>query len=120
MIDTRILTSLGFTDNEVLIYITLLKTGPTTAYELGKKTGIYRVHIYDKIEQLTQKRLVTHVNRGSKRFFSAAHPSQILNIIENKKKRIDKLEKEVSRILPLPRVVQAPQSNSPITYSEEV
>ena len=46
----EILQKLGLTENEVKIYLELLKSSAITAYEIGKRTGIYRAHIYDKLE----------------------------------------------------------------------
>ena len=44
--DTGALSRIGLTENEIKIYINLLKLGSSTAYEIGKQTGIYRVHVY--------------------------------------------------------------------------
>ena len=75
--DTDALRKIGLTENEIKIYLNLLKTGLSTAYDIGKKTGIYRVHVYDKLEQLMDKGLVTHVYRGAKKYFQATPPTKI-------------------------------------------
>ena len=69
--DTIILKKIGLTDNEIKIYVTLLKIGSSTAYEISQKTGIYRVHVYDKLEQLMDKGLATYVYQGTKKIFQA-------------------------------------------------
>lgn len=98
--DTSILKGIGLTENEIKIYITLLKLGSTTAYNLSQKTGIYRVHIYDKLEQLIEKGLATYVYEGSKKYFQATPPEKIMYYLEEKKKVIEKSEKEVKELLP--------------------
>jgi len=98
--DTEILRKIGLTENEIKIYLSLLKTGSSTAYEISKKTGIYRVHIYDKLEQLMDKGMVTHVYTGAKKYFQATHPSKIKQYLEDKKKTIELQEKDVDSILP--------------------
>ena len=75
--NTEALRKIGLTENEIKIYLDLLKSGTSTAYEIGKRTGIYRVHVYDKLEQLMDKGLVTYVYRGAKKFFQATNPSKI-------------------------------------------
>ena len=75
--NTEALQKIGLTQNEIKIYIDLLTSGASTAYDIGKRTGIYRVHVYDKVEQLMDKGLVTHVYRGAKKVFQATHPSKI-------------------------------------------
>ena len=67
--NSEILRKIGLTENEIKIYLNLLISGSSTAYEIGKQTGIYRVHVYDKLEQLMDKGLVTHIYRGAKKYF---------------------------------------------------
>lgn len=98
--NTAILKKIGLTDNEIKLYITLLKVGLSSAYDLSKKTGIYRVHVYDKLEQLMDKGLVTHVYKGAKKYFQATHPEKIKHYLEDKKRELEEKEKEVDQILP--------------------
>ncbi len=98
--DTEILRKIGLTENEIKIYLNLLQSGSSTVYEISKKTGIYRVHIYDKLEQLMDKVLVTHVYQGTKKFFQATHPSKIKQYLEDKKKTIELQENKVNVLLP--------------------
>lgn len=71
--NTEILKEIGLTENEIIIYLYLLKSDSKTAYEIAKQTGIYRVHVYDKLEQLMNKGLVTHIYRGLKSIFKQQH-----------------------------------------------
>ncbi len=98
--NTHILRKIGLTDNEIRIYIMLLKIGSSTAYEISQKTGIYRVHVYDKLEQLMNKGLVTQVYKGARKHFQATHPSKIKQYLEDKKRQLEVQEKEVASILP--------------------
>ncbi|MBU0460130.1 MAG: hypothetical protein KJ771_04960 [Nanoarchaeota archaeon] len=98
--NTEILRKIGLTENEIKIYLNLLKSGSVTAYEIGKQTGIYRVHVYDKLEQLMDKGLVTHIYRGAKKYFQATHPSKITQYIDDQKRKLEIQEQEVNSILP--------------------
>jgi sugar-specific transcriptional regulator TrmB len=100
MVMNGILRDIGLTDNEIKLYITLLKVGSSTAYDLSKKTGIYRVHVYDKLEQLMDKGLVTHVYRGSKKHFQATPPQRIKQYLDEKRKTLDRQEDAVDSLLP--------------------
>lgn len=95
-----ILRKIGLTGNEIKIYINLLKSGASSAYKISKNTGIYRVHVYDKLEQLMNKGLVTYVYKGAKKHFQATHPSKIKYILEEKKKNLEFQEKQVDSIMP--------------------
>lgn len=98
--NTEALRKIGLTENEIKIYLDLLKSGSSTAYEIGKRTGIYRVHIYDKLEQLMDKGLATHVYRGAKKFFQATSSEKIKQYLEDKKRDLEAQEDAVSSILP--------------------
>ena len=98
--DVDALRKIGLTENEIKIYLDLLKSGSSTAYDIGKRTGIYRVHVYDKLEQLMTKGLVTHVYRGAKKFFHATSPDKIKQYLEDKKRDLEAQEEAVCSILP--------------------
>ena len=98
--NTQPLRKLGLSDNEIKIYLNLLKTGTSTAYEISQKTGIYRVHVYDKLEQLMGKGLVTHVYRGAKKYFQATPPEKIKQYVEDRKKDIEQQESDIDQLMP--------------------
>lgn len=99
-IGTAVLKDIGLTDNEIKIYLLLLQTGSSTAYDIAKRSGIYRAHVYDKLEQLMDKGLVTHVYKGSKKYFHATHPSKMNQLLEDKKREIEMQEKQLQAVLP--------------------
>src|SRR3989338_1671215 len=111
--DTDILRKIGLTENEIKIYLQLLKSGSSTAYEIGKQTGIYRVHVYDKLEQLMDKGLVTHVYSGAKKFFQATPPAKIQHYLEDRKKELELQEEAVNSILPeLEKMANLPKEDT--------
>lgn len=98
--DLSALKNIGLTDNEIKLYLALLQSGLSTAYDLSKKTGIYRVHVYDKLEQLMDKGLVTHVYKGAKKFFQATPPDKIRQYLDEKKQALNLQAQQVEQILP--------------------
>jgi sugar-specific transcriptional regulator TrmB len=98
--NTEVLRKIGLTENEVKIYLVLLKIGASTAYEISQKTGIYRVHVYDKLEQLMDKGLCNYIYKGAKKFFQATPPTKIKQYLEDKKKELELQEQEVDAVLP--------------------
>jgi len=98
--EEKILLKFGLTRNEINIYLTLLKTGNALAGELTKKTGIHRRNVYDSLERLMEKGLISNVIINNKKLFSPANPKRFLNIIEEKKHNLDTRKKEFEKILP--------------------
>jgi sugar-specific transcriptional regulator TrmB len=79
---------LGLIDVEIKIFLTLIKIGESLASDIAKKANVPRGSIYDVLERLEQKGMVSHVVKDYKKYFSAANPKTILEDLEYKKQRI--------------------------------
>jgi len=113
--NTSILREIGLTENEIKIYLTLLKTGSNSAYEITKKTGIYRAHVYDKLEQLMDKGLVTQVFKGAKKHFQASDPVHLKQYIEDKKQELKQKESAIQDLIPqLQQLVLLPREDTKV------
>lgn len=79
---------IGLSERESRLYIALLDVGPTTTSKLIRKTGIASSKIYDVLEKLAHKGLVTYVLVKSKKEFHPTRPEKLFSIIEEKEKVI--------------------------------
>ena len=102
----QILEKIGLTKNEVKIYLTLLELGSTTSGAIIKKTGIHNSKVYDGLERLANKGLVTHVIISNTKNFKAVDPERLLDFLEDKKKEINQEEEEIKKILPQLKLLQ--------------
>lgn len=100
MDEREILQKIGLSKNEADIYLCLLSNGTLSTYEIAQKTGIYRPHIYDKLETLMGKGLVSEIKKVNKKYFSAAHPNKIKEFLDQKKSKLRRDEDELEGILP--------------------
>ena len=91
---------LGLTTNEIKVYLTLLKTGETQAGNITKISGIHRRNVYDCIERLIQKGLVSFVTINHKKYFKATEPERLLTIIDDKKHMLDKKRQQIVELIP--------------------
>ena len=98
--EESILIKAGLTANESMIYMLLLKTGEAIASNIAKQTNISRPHVYDSINRLMEKGLVSYVIKGNKRYFKAADPKELLNFLEEEKDKIGAKQKEIKQSLP--------------------
>ncbi|MBN1156402.1 TrmB family transcriptional regulator [Candidatus Woesearchaeota archaeon] len=112
--NTDILTELGFSENDIKIYLTLLKSGSATAYELSKETGIYRAHVYDKLEHLMNKGLVTFVHIGSVRTFRATHPTKLNEFVMERKQKLEEQQNKLKKFLPELENIMAKQTGETV------
>ena len=82
----KAMQDLGLTEREVKVYLALLDTGSTTVGPLVKKSGIPNSKIYETLEKLISRGLVTYVIRAGKKNFQPCKPKVLLNILEEKKR----------------------------------
>ena len=68
------LSKIGLTEGEIKIYDALLELGETTRTRLAKKSGISPSKIYDVINRLVEKGIVSVVKKQGVLHFSAASP----------------------------------------------
>ena len=59
--NTETLVSIGLTKGEADVYLTLLKLGNTTSGKIIKESKVSRSKVYDVLERLKQKGLVTEI-----------------------------------------------------------
>ena len=88
-----LLEELGLTKNEAKVYVALLDLGTTKAGLLTRKTGIHRRNVYDTIEMLIQKGLVSYIKENNVKNYSAVEPKRLLEILKER-------EQNISSILP--------------------
>lgn len=91
------LRNLGFTDNEVKVYLTLLRIGKGKAGRISKESSLERTSTYNALKRLQEKGLVSYVIEANRKVFAVAEPNNILDMFKEKEERakilIPKLEK---------------------------
>ena len=101
-----LLEEMGLSKNELKIYLILLKLGFTTTGAIIKQTGIHNSKVYDGLERLTNKGLVTHVIVANIKHFRAVNPERLLDFLDDKKKSIENQEKTIKEFLPQLKAMQ--------------
>lgn len=89
--DKETLREIGLQDGEVTLYIELLKLKEATATEIAQHTGVHRSYIYDLIEKLKEKGLVSFVIKNNVKYFAASHPSKLIDYVKEKEEKIAKI-----------------------------
>jgi len=89
--ETEALEGLGLTRNEALVYITLLEVGKSHIGQISEKTRMHRRTIYDCLERLIDRGLVSFVIEGKTRFFIAVNPNKLKDMAEEKEAKINQI-----------------------------
>ncbi|MFH1848921.1 MAG: helix-turn-helix domain-containing protein [archaeon] len=97
MIKQEILAQCGLTKNEAKVYLSLLRLGIGTATEIMKQSGVHRVNVYDVLERLRHKGLLSTVMQSNKRVYEAANPNQLVELIHEKEVLLTKILPELEQ-----------------------
>ncbi|MAG01907.1 hypothetical protein CMI42_01085 [Candidatus Pacearchaeota archaeon] len=89
------LEQLNLSSNESKIYLCLLKRGESSTGPIIKETGIANSRVYESLNSLVKKGLVTYRIQKRGKFFHAADPSRFL---ENEKEKLKKIESIVPQL----------------------
>lgn len=98
------LEQVNFTPKETSTYLALLKIGTAKAGVLAKKTELNRTTVYDVLEGLLRKGVISKYRKGSQTYFSALEPDRLLSYLEREKEEtvanMEKRRKRLSDLLP--------------------
>jgi len=100
IMDLHRLEDIGLSKAEIAVYCALLKTGQTATGDLTKETGLRKSTIYNSLDRLSDKGLVSHVIKNSVKFFEATDPERILDFIAEKKRKLDEEEEWLKGTIP--------------------
>jgi sugar-specific transcriptional regulator TrmB len=87
----EILQELGLNEKEATIYLKLLEEKNCTASKLAKLTKLNRTTSYLELENLKNRGLVSFVIKDSKRYYQAASPDKLLEILDTQKAKIKEI-----------------------------
>ncbi len=109
----RTLGKIGLTGNEIKVYMTMLEIGNATAGTLVKKTKLHRSRVYDSLERLKDKGIITFIVRDYRRYYKAENPERILTYLQEKKNELNENEKSAKSIIPELKSFRKPTGKYP-------
>jgi len=98
--DLKALERIGLSKGEIKVYLALLKLGQITAGPIVNESKVTRSKIYDILERLRNKGLVSHIIKESTKYFNAANPNNILEYLDKKEQEIKNEKQAIKQILP--------------------
>jgi sugar-specific transcriptional regulator TrmB len=90
---------LGLPKNEVKVYIALLKLGLSSAGQITKISGVHRRNVYDALERLINKGIVSYITKGKIKYFEAINPYSLLNLLEKEKEKLKDIKADLDPLL---------------------
>ncbi|NQU98806.1 hypothetical protein HQ533_05025 [Candidatus Woesearchaeota archaeon] len=112
IIDT--LTSIGLTEGEAKTYLALSAIGTSTVGAIIKYSGVSASKVYQILQRLMRKGLVSMIVEEGKKVFTALPPDMLLQYLDNEKKIIETNKKKVSDIIPILKLKQGSRTKLPL------
>ncbi|MDP2750885.1 MAG: helix-turn-helix domain-containing protein [Nanoarchaeota archaeon] len=92
------LSILGLTKGEIKVYSAILHIGSSSINNIHEKTGMERRAIYDIINKLIEKGLISYTVEQGKRTYQCAPTNKLKEEIKHKKEELDRFEKIIPEI----------------------
>lgn len=106
--DLALLEQIGLTKSEISVYLALLELGSSSTGKIVGKAKIASSKVYEVLDRLMDKGLVSVVLKNEVKYFEAAPPNRVLDYVgqmenewKQKKERLKKIipELELKRVL---------------------
>lgn len=85
-------------EKEAKVYLASLELGETNIQRISKKSGVKRTTVYDCIESLKDKGLISSIIKKKKTYYYAEDPRKIENQLEERRENLKKMLPELLAI----------------------
>jgi predicted transcriptional regulator len=94
------LISIGLTSGEARVFLTLLKLSSAKVGQIVKDSRVSYSKVYDVLNRLSSKGLVSHIILGNVRYFNAVEPYRLEEYIKRKEQAIRKQLEIANKAIP--------------------
>ncbi|MFA6461565.1 MAG: helix-turn-helix domain-containing protein [Candidatus Woesearchaeota archaeon] len=95
--DYQLFKEIGFTDREIKVYLALIELGSTTVGPLSNKTRLQPSKVYETLEKLKDKGMVSYTVVSKTKHFQASNPKEILEMLDEKKRQFKEVVEELEQ-----------------------
>jgi sugar-specific transcriptional regulator TrmB len=86
----------GLTDKEINVFLSLLSLGAVKIQEIQKRIGLPRTTVYNTLNYLMEKGLVSKIISKGVSLYSTTEPERLKDVLEEKKKLIESIIPELN------------------------
>lgn len=94
------MAGLGLNKNEAKVYLTLLRSAPTSIRQAAANSGVNRGTTYEAVKKLVAVGLVSYKITGSRTKYSAENPEKLQQMIKDRQNELANLETEAGKLMP--------------------
>ncbi|MBD3309933.1 hypothetical protein GF351_01805 [Candidatus Woesearchaeota archaeon] len=96
----ELLEEIGLTRSEIKVYLALLELGSSSTGKIVDKSKVASSKIYEILDKLIQKGLVSFIIKSGVKHFEASPPERIMDYIQEKENKFAKQKKNLKDMLP--------------------
>ncbi|MFH1915773.1 MAG: helix-turn-helix domain-containing protein [Nanoarchaeota archaeon] len=96
---------IGFNKNEAKVYVALLELGKSDAKQLIKNTGLHKSIVYDNLDKLIEKGLISFIIENNRKLYIAEPADSLIEFmdkeresLEDKRKTAEQLTKQIEQL----------------------
>lgn len=93
------LLRIGLTQGEAKVYIALSELGSSTVGPIVKKAGIASSNVYDILNRLLEKGIVSYILQHKIKYFQAARPQTLFDFLKKKEDDIQEQKGELAKVI---------------------
>lgn len=115
----ELLGRIGLTEGESQVYLALVELGQCATGKIVDKAGIASSKVYEVLQRLTRKGLVSFVVQNGVRYYDATPPERLVDLIEDRKDALSQTQAEIRKALPVLKAKrpQSERTNQTVVYS---
>ncbi len=98
--NTGPLRELGLTEGEIKVYLALNNIGESTTGPIAYESGVTVSKVYDILDRLSKKGLVSHIVKNKTKYFKASDPGRLLVYLREKQDILKEQEQELQKVIP--------------------
>ena len=99
MTDTeKIFQELGLSEGETKVYLALLKLGPSNVHKIKEEANIHRTTVYDFVDKLIYKGLVSYVMKNGIRHYKANDVSKLNDYVQEKGEKLKQILPDLQKL----------------------
>ena len=98
MDNEKVLQELGLSSGESKVYLALLKLGSLNVAKIKEETKLHRTTVYDFLEKLINKGLVSYVVKDNVKYFEAAPPERLQTFLKEKKELLNNSMSQLEKL----------------------
>lgn len=94
--EAELMHTLGLSEQEIAVYLAALELGEANIQEISRKSGVKRTSIYNFIDTLKERQLLSEIKKGKRKLYSAVSPH---HLVDEQKSKVASVERFIPQLL---------------------